>query len=185
MFLGGWHFEINLILSVNLFYFHQVLCEHFQLSQILEKKTQKLSGLGYKNNLGIMSPARGRQGRTFLAGVPQIMALALAGEIHPVWPMGSLHHSCPHSALTLSTFWHWFNPSFQVFSTSLALIFCFSLCPLWIRLPFFGTEMQLSSLKTMNFCPQTQKPWQRLSQQNYSRPEIHLKKEKIICPIGF
>lgn len=53
-----------------------------------------------------MSPAGGRQGRTFLAEVPEIMELALAVEVHPFWPMGSLHHSCPHSALTLSTFWH-------------------------------------------------------------------------------
>lgn len=90
----------------NFFTFIWSFVSIFNCLSFLEKKPQKFSGLGYKNNLGIMSPARGRQGRTFLAGVPQIMALALAGEVHPVWPMGSLHHSCPHSALTLSTFWH-------------------------------------------------------------------------------
>lgn len=60
----------------------------------------------------------------------------------------------------------------------LAVIFVslFSLCPRWIRLLFCATEMQQSSLKAVNFWPQTQKPmtW-RLRQQNDSKPEAHLK----------
>lgn len=132
-----------------------------------------------------MSPGGGRKGRTFLPEVSEIMELALAVEAHPAWPMGSLHHSCNLSVLTMSTFGHWFNLSFRVFSApGIKFASLFPLCPLWIRLPFFGTEMQLSSLMAMNFWPQTQKPWQGLSQQNDSRPETHLKKEKIVCPIG-
>lgn len=98
----------------------------FPVASVSYKNKKKLSGLCYKTNLRIMLPAGGRQGRTFLAEVPEIMELALAVEVHPAWPMDSLHHSCPHSALTLSLIWHWFNSSFQVFSTP-GINCCFSL----------------------------------------------------------
>lgn len=62
---------------------------------------------------------------TCSAEAPEIVGQSLVVEVPPVWPMGSLHHACPHSALTLSTFRHWFNPSFQSFSTP-GSNFCFS-----------------------------------------------------------
>lgn len=97
---------MNLTLTVKRFNFEQVLCEHFQLSQFPTKKRKNCQVYVTKTNLGIKLPAGGRQGRTFLAEVPEIMELALAVEVHPAWPMDSLHHSCPHSALTLSLIWH-------------------------------------------------------------------------------
>lgn len=88
-------------------------------------KKINMSDLCYNIILGSMFLAEGRQERTTLAEVPEVMRLALAVEVHSAWPTGSLHHSCPDSALTLSTIWHWFNPSFHVFSTP-GTNFCFS-----------------------------------------------------------
>lgn len=136
---------------------------------------QKRSNVCYKIILGSVSLAGDRQSRTSPAETPEVMGLALAMEVHPAWPTNSLHHSCPHSALTLSTFWHWFNPSFQTFSTSDPNFFySFLLMPSLNQAALFW---HWNAAKLWPFC-HTLRSHDRGWGNKMTRPEVHLKKEK-------